>query len=152
MCSPTSCRSIPGRAVSIVRKNAHLIGSLVLAGYSYSYDGADLATGPGIAEYLVERRNGIADDVLGWEPAKDAHGNLIGGVMQSHTLKSGVTEWRARDIPIPSTGGPHRLYIAQYEVVPTDRRASTTATTASAAAVIPQATARRLLHQDVIPL
>jgi hypothetical protein len=130
----------PGRAAVIVRKSPTLLSSVTLAGYSYEKDAHQGGTGPGVAELVVERRvSSIHDEVVGWEPVEKPI------AMSSYTDHSGRTFWTARDVKIPA-GGKHRLFIAQYEVVPDDRRKQNVYI-----AFIPSR-GLRLLYQDLIPL
>jgi hypothetical protein len=130
----------PARLVTVVRASPTLLTSVTLAGFSYGKDGDQNGTGPGVATLVVERRNpAIADQTLGWEPvAKPIY-------MRASTLKDGLTVWTARHVPIPA-GGKHRLFLAQYEEVPTDRRRIS-----PNIAFFPS-DGLRLLYQDLIPL
>ncbi len=130
----------PARIVSIVRGGPGLLKNVTLAGFSYSIDGDQTGTGPGYATLVVERRvTEIHDEVLGWEPV----GKPI--EMTAVTGKEGVTYWTARNVKFPA-GGKHRLFIAQYEVIPTDRRR------ASINIAYFPSDGLRLLYQDLIPL
>jgi hypothetical protein len=130
----------PGRAVLIKRKSPTLLESVVLAGYSYRSDGDQARTGPGLAELVVERRvPAVKDAVIGWEPVAKPI------VMHATTDKKGLTVWTARNVAIPA-GGTHRLYLVQYEVVPTDRRR------ASISIAYEPSDGVRILYQDIIPL
>jgi hypothetical protein len=129
----------PGRVVAIRRKG-HVLTTVQLAGYSYSKNGHDSGDGPGVAELVLERRvPEIHDEVLGWEPvAKPIRMNPSKG-------KDGLTIWTARDIKVPPSG-KYRLFIAQYEVIPDDRRKNSVYST-----YVPSR-GLRILYQDLIPL
>jgi hypothetical protein len=129
----------PSRVVSIRRKG-HVLTVVQLAGYSYTKDGDDSGDGPGVAELVLERRvPAIHDEVLGWEPVSKPI------TMNASKDKEGLTIWTARDIKVPS-GGQHRLFIAQYELIPDDPRKHNVYAT-----YVPSR-GLRVLYQDLIPL
>jgi hypothetical protein len=130
----------PGRGVLVERASATLLKLVSLIGYSYTIAGVNRATGPGLARVTVERRvPQIADETLGWEPvAKPV-------TMRPSTMKDGLTVWTARNITIPS-GGKHRLFIEQFELLPEDQRSGNTYARGF------DGLGMRLLYQDLVPL
>jgi len=130
----------PVRVVSIVRAGPTLLKSVTLAGFSYSEAARQTDVAPGYATLVVERRlPHIHDQVIGWEPV----GKPI--EMKAVTKRGGITYWTAKNVAIPP-GGKHRLFIAQYEIIPTDRRKF------SATIAYFPSEGLRLLYQDLIPL
>ncbi len=137
----------PGRTVTVTRSaaNSKLLTSVSLSGYSYT-NAADLAgkaEAPGVAQVTVEFRDTtVADPLLGWK----AFGKPI--AMKAKTAQSGLTTWTAKNVKLPKNGTA-RLYVEQFEVLPTDSRGS-------GALYVPihpsKPTALRLLHQDIVPL
>jgi hypothetical protein len=130
----------PFRLVSIVRGGPGVLKNVTLAGYSYSRAANQDVGVPGLATLVVERRvSGVHDEVIGWEPVSDKIN------MRAITGREGITFWTASNVKIP-TSGKHRLFIAQYEVLPTDRRKTTVNIT-----YLPSE-GLRLLYQDLIPI
>ena len=130
----------PSRVAIVVRGGPGHVKSVTLAGFSYSLDADRPGIAPGFATLVVERRvTAIHDEVLGWEPV----GKPV--EMSPFTGRDGITYWTARNISFPA-GGTHRLWIAQYEVLPTDRRHESVDI-----AYFPS-DGLRLLYQDLIPL
>jgi hypothetical protein len=130
----------PFRLVSIVRGGPGVLKNVTLAGYSYSRAANQDVGVPGLATLVVERRvTGVHDEVIGWEPVSDKI------EMRAITGREGITFWTAGNVKIP-TSGKLRLFIAQYEVLPTDRRKFTVNIT-----YLPSE-GLRLLYQDLIPI
>jgi hypothetical protein len=131
----------PERVVAIRRSSPTMLEKVELAGFSYHKDGDQVETGPGLAELVVERRvPEIADEVIGWEPVSKRV------IMDAKIDPDGLTTWTARNIAVPA-GGKHRLFLVQYEVIPTDPRGAPKVYTT----YVPSR-GLRVLYQDLIPL
>jgi hypothetical protein len=114
----------PGRSVSVIpyKDAGKVYLNVALSGVSYTQvaginrvaGGIDAA--PGIAQVLLEEReSGITDEDLGWRAVGDP-------VTMTATTSKGITTWEARGIPIPSGHGQFRLYLNQYEILPSEER------------------------------
>jgi hypothetical protein len=131
----------PGRIATVVRRNSTELASVSLSGFSYSHAAGARGLSPGEAELIVERRTGIQDDALGWEPVGDPIR------MNPHGGRGGETTWSAKNVKLPSKG-KLRLAINQYEALPTDNRQL-----AQGFYLLAQRSRElRLMHQDLIPL
>jgi hypothetical protein len=131
----------PGRIVTIVRGGPTFLKTVALTGISYRKAAAKRSSGPGIAQLVFERRvPEIADETLGWEQL----GNPIR--MEPIVGHNGITTWLARGVQIP--GGNHklRLYIQQFEVLPSENRNDPVYGRRHGTS------GHRLLFQDLIPL
>ena len=132
----------PGRTVVVSRKSATLLSSVTLSGYSYTKAAARSGSGPGVAQLQVEARDSrVSDPTLGWAPV----GKPV--TMHAKTHANGVTSWTATDVHVPKRG-KHRLFIEQFEVVPTEHRDKVLYLSLSGG----NPSALRLLYQDMIPL
>jgi hypothetical protein len=118
----------PGRSVSIIpyAEGGSVYLNVALSGYSYSEvaglhrldDGSSPA--PGLAQVLVEEREpSISDEDLGWVAITDP-------ITMTPATSGGMTTWSALGIEIPSRSGQYRLYINQYEILPSEFRAELT--------------------------
>jgi hypothetical protein len=114
----------PGRSVSVIpyKDGGKVYLNVALSGPSYTQvAGIDRVEGgvdaaPGIAQVLLEQREpGITDEDLGWGAVSDP-------VTMTATTSKGITTWEARGIPIPSGNGQYRLYLNQYEILPSEER------------------------------